>query len=202
MSTTMPTETLELPIGDMRRAEIRVAFGGGELMLRQAAPGLLVAGSFDGGVVHEVTATGALKLEPAHPAPWFRLGRPIRWDVGITAEIPVDLRLETGANRSTVDLAALRIERLELHTGASDTDVRLPAVGRTSVRVACGFAAVRIEVPAGVAARIRSQMALGSTTVDPRFPRVEGGWASPDFETAENRVDLQVEGGFGSVEVH
>ena len=46
-------------------------------------------------------------------------------------------------------------------------------------------------------------MALGSTDVDAtRFPRdAQGGWTSPDFETAEHKVELELRGGVGSVTV-
>ena len=59
-----------------------------------------------------------------------------------------------------------------------------------------------IEVPTGVGARIRSQVALGSTDVDQaRFPRTIDGYASPDYATATNRADIDVRGGLGSVQV-
>jgi hypothetical protein len=126
----------------------------------------------------------------------------VQWQVGVTNKIPVDLRLDTGANRSTVDLSALRIRRLTVNTGASETNVRLPAAGETSVQVACGFAAVNVEVPQGVAARIHGRVSLGSTDVDTlRFPRSVEGWASADYETAVNRVDIAIQGGFGSVRI-
>jgi hypothetical protein len=53
-----------------------------------------------------------------------------------------------------------------------------------------------------VAARVRSRMAIGSTTVDEtRFPRTMDGWSSPDFEGAANRVEIDVSGGLGSIRV-
>jgi hypothetical protein len=122
--------------------------------------------------------------------------------MALTAEIPVDLRLDTGANRSTIDLTTLRIRRLEIHTGASETHVRLPSVGETTARVECGFASVNLAVPEGVAARVRGSVGIGALTVDAsRFPRLADGWASPDFETAPNRMDITVAGGFGSVDI-
>jgi hypothetical protein len=202
MSPVTESETLAIPLENLEQAEVRIAFGGGELAIGRAAAGTLVSGTFEGGVVQRQKGPGAVALEPADPARWLVAGRPRRWDVGLTAEIPVDLRLETGANRSTIDLTALRLRRLELHTGASDTVIRLPASGHLEARVECGFASVAMELPPGVAGRIQSQMALGSTDVDEtRFPRVAHGWASPDFESAPNRVDIVIAGGFGSVQV-
>jgi hypothetical protein len=127
---------------------------------------------------------------------------PVRWEVGVTTEIPIDLRLDTGANRSVIDLTTLRIRQLELHTGASDTTVRLPAHGQPLIRVECGFASAVLLVPEGVAAKIRGTMGLGSVTVDEaRFPRATEEWVSPDYETATDRADITVAGGFGSIRV-
>jgi hypothetical protein len=44
-------------------------------------------------------------------------------------------------------------------------------------------------------------MALGSIQAADRFPRVGDGYATPDFETATNRVDVNVSGGVGSLRV-
>ena len=66
--------------------------------------------------------------------------------------------------------------------------------GVTLVRTDTGVASLYIEVPQGVAARIRSSMGLGRVDVDQaRFPRVADGWQSPDVATAANRVDLEAE---------
>jgi hypothetical protein len=45
-------------------------------------------------------------------------------------------------------------------------------------------------------------MGLGSTNIDEsRFPRSLDGWVSPDYESAPNRVEIEIEGGLGSVRV-
>jgi hypothetical protein len=70
------------------------------------------------------------------------------------------------------------------------------------VRVEAGAAHVVIEIPAGVSARIRSQVGLGSTSVDSvRFPRTPDGWESADFATAARRAEIRVAGGVGSVRI-
>ncbi len=201
-TTSAPIETLSIPIDGLGEAQIRLGFGGGELAIHRADPGMLVSGTFEGGVARRTVRPGVVELEPLDPHRPLVTWEPVHWDVGLTTEIPVDLRLETGANRSTIDLSALHVRRLELHTGASETTLRLPSAGQTAVRVDCGFASVKVEVPPGVAARISGRIGLGSTDVDQgRFPRSGDGWASPDFETARDRVDITVAGGFGSVRI-
>jgi len=196
------TETLDIPLDGISQAELRLGFGGGELRIGPAPAGTLVSGTFEGGVMRRDHGPGRIELQPYDPGSVFWAVRTLTWNVGITTEIPVDLRLDTGANRSRIDLTGLRIRRLELHTGASESHVRLPAAGATSVRAEAGMAALTLQVPEGVSARISSKVALGTTKVDEtRFPRSFDGWASPDWETAANRVEIELQGGLGTIRV-
>ncbi|HEX9609374.1 MAG TPA: hypothetical protein VGA26_01185 [Candidatus Limnocylindria bacterium] len=196
------TESLTIPLDDATEAEVRLRFGGGQLDLHAARPGMLIDGTFIGGVTHRIIRPGAVEIEAAGAGGWPWNGE-LRWDAGVTADVPLVLRVETGASRSSIDAGELRLRRLELKTGASQARVALPrAAGLTSVKVEAGAASVTIEVPAEVAARIRSGMALGSTVVDQaRFPRSGDVYESPGFASAENRVEIEVEGGVGSVRV-
>jgi len=198
-----PLEQLSLPLEGSGDAAIKIGFGAGELSGRAARPGMLIEGSFEGGVRTDRVGPNRIELQQdtTYGFPW--IDHASRWDVGLTAEVPLDLRLDTGANRSVLDLRDLRLRNLELHTGASDTRVLLPrAAGATMVRAEHGAASLTLEVPAGVAARIRSRMALGSSQVDEtRFPRTLDGFESPDYATAANRIDIDISGGVGSVKV-
>ena len=198
-----PTEELALPLQGSADGSVAIRFGAGELSTRAAAPGNLLDGTFEGGVRHRSTGPNSIEIEQdtTYGLPWVDHGS--RWELGLTTEVPLDLRLDTGANRSVLDLRETRLRRLDLHTGASDTRVILPrAAGATTVRAESGAASLTLEVPPGVAARIHSRMALGSSQIDQaRFPRVADGYESPDYATAVNRIDIDVSGGVGSVRV-
>jgi hypothetical protein len=198
-----PTESLALPLGGATEAAVRIRFGAGTLSTSAAAAGSLVDGSFRGGVTHRRSGPGRIELEgdTAHGWPWFDHNHD--WSVGLTAEVPLDLRIDAGASKNRFDLRELRARNVELHTGASDTRIMLPrAAGATSIRAETGAASLTLEVPAGVAARIRSRVVLGNIQIDEtRFPKVAGGYESPDYATAENRVDIDVQGGVGSLRV-
>ena len=196
-------EALAIPLGGVQAAAVRVSFGAGTIATRLAAPGNLVDGEFRGGVAQRVEGPGRVVLsqDTTHGLPW--LDRESAWVLGLTGEVPLDLRLDIGAARSTLDLTDLQVRRLELHTGASETRVRLPrAAGSTEVRTESGAASLTLEVPAGVAARIRSRMAIGTSQIDEaRFPRVGDLYQSADYATATNRVDIDAQGGVGSLRV-
>ena len=196
-----------IPLEGADDAEVMVTFGAGHLRIGPAAGGMLVDGTYAGGVkVERGGGPGRVRLSPPAPPsswPWDRA--PDSWTMGVSSEVPLRLRVETGAAGADLDLGALRLVELRLRTGASETRIALPAAaGFTRVDAEGGAAAIRFRVPDGVAARIRSSIALGSSDVDAvRFPRnADGsGWESPDFASAANRVEIEVRGGIGSVSV-
>jgi hypothetical protein len=196
-------EALVLPVGGATEASVRIQYGAGELTTHAAAGGHLVDGQFLGGVAHRQDGPGRVELrqDMTNGWPWF--DRRHAWDVGLTAELPLDLRVDGGATRMVLDLRDLKLRSLELHTGASGTRVLLPrAAGATAVRAESGAAELVFEVPTGVAARIRSRMVLGSTQIDQgRFPPTALGYESLDYASAQNRIDIDVQGGVGSLKV-
>lgn len=197
------SETLAIPLEGVATADIRLRFGAGELHVERGTPGTLVSGTFGGGVIVRARGAGAVDLEPDTRGGWPVFQGGLVWRAGLTGEVPLDLRLETGASRSTIDLYGLLVRRFELKTGASETRVRLPAAaGLTLMRAETGVASLSIDVPPGVGVRIRTRMALGTTSVnEARFPRTALGYESPDYGVAPNRVDLDIQGGVGSVRI-
>jgi hypothetical protein len=196
-------ESLSIPLAGTPAAAVRVRFGAGTLNARPAASGQLVEGTFRGGVVQRAEGPGRVELsqDTSYGLPW--LDRESNWDLGLTTEVPLDLRLEAGASRTILDLRETQVRNLELQTGASETRVILPrAAGVTSVKAEAGAASLTFEIPSGVAARIRTRMALGSSQVDEsRFPRVGDVYQSMDYGAAANRVDMDLQGGVGSLRI-
>jgi hypothetical protein len=197
-----PNEHLVVPLTDAAEAAVRIRFGAGELATTKAQPGDLVDGRFDGGVlVHRDRHGLELEQDMTFGVPW--LDHASNWTVGLSGEVPLDLRIETGAARARLDLSELQVRSLDLRTGASETRVRLPRnAGATTIRAESGMASLVIEVPTGVGARIHGGMTLGSNAVDQaRFPKTLEGYASPDYATAANRADIDVRGAMGSIQV-
>lgn len=112
------------------------------------------------------------------------------------------LELHSGASEAELDLSDLRIDEITIKTGASKTELTVPAVGQSRLRADVGAATLRVVVPEGVAASIRSKGGLFTMTVaEKRFPKQGEGYASPDFETAVNRLEMEFSAGLGSVSV-
>ena len=126
------------------------------------------------------------------------------WTINLSPEVPHQLEIESGAGDLDLNLTELAVSELDLQAGAGSLEVTLPrAAGRTEASVQAGAAEVDLTVPEGVAARITLEGGLTETTIDQsRFPKVGSYYQSPDYETATNRVDLDVETGVGRVTIH
>src|SRR3954452_8834510 len=121
-----------------------------------------------------------------------------RWNLSLKPGFPLDLELECGAGASTIDLAGLLVNSLAVRTRAGATSIALPERGRVGVRVQAGAGSVEIHVPQGMAARIAFSDGTSSVRVDDgRFPRVGDVRQSSDWEDADDRADIVVEGGAG-----
>ncbi len=207
-------EQAAIPLEGAAEATVRIRHGAGRLLVGAgAAEGDLLSGSFGGGLETDRRRDGGRlavdmrvkNRDLSHVVlPWTRgtIGT-LDWDLVLNAKVPLSLELETGASETRLSLADLQVRELRVSTGASSTTVDLPArAGMTRVRVESGAAAVKLRIPQGVAAQVTVRGALAGIRVDEaRFPKSGDVYRSPGYDTAENRVEILVETGVGSVEV-
>jgi hypothetical protein len=171
----------------------------------------LLSGTFEGGVEHSSRLEdNTLKTNLRTPevdwmnASWMGGGYRREWQVKLNSGINIAvLDINAGASKSDLDLSDLRIADLKLNIGASSAKITLPAnAGFTRAEIGAGAASVKITVPNGVAARVRFKGGAASLRVDKsRFLIRNDDFESPDYETAANKVDLQIDAGAGSIEV-
>ncbi|MEW6569143.1 MAG: DUF5668 domain-containing protein [Chloroflexota bacterium] len=206
------SEHVSVSMEGASRASVIVRYGAGRLHIRGgAAPGEALSGDFVAGMEYSARREGDLLTLDLRrpPEAWVLMGIPWTWSrtpewtFQLTNDLPLSLRLETGACESEIDLRETQVHELRLQTGASATRLTLPArAGSTRAEIEAGAASIVIRVPEGVAARIRARGGLAEIAVDERrFPRVGSVHQSPDFETAAHRVDLDLQAGVGSVRV-
>lgn len=203
-----------VPLDGATRGRITIKHGAGRLQIQagEEESSYLVWGLFGGGVKKTVSRLGdLLDVELAmevgsvvdRMASFSGKGGAYEWNIACHPRIPVELILETGASDQYIDLTRVCCTSLDIKTGASSTMLLLPAqAGFTTARIQSGAARVKVSVPAQVALRINGSISLGSLKVDEnRFPKTATGYESPGFAEAENRVELILEGGAGTVEI-
>ena len=204
---------VSVPAEGASSAKITFAHGAGRLLLSGGADsGEVISGTAHGGVSVNTSHSGdslSAKLSMNGSdffigvLPWnWSGGR--GWDLRLNPDMPLELQIESGASEARLNLKDLQVRELNIETGASSTDVTLPAnAGMTHVNVESGASSVNIKVPDGVAARIETEaIAVGIDIDNQRFPKSNGVYTSPGYAEAQNKVDIRVSMGAGSIKVY
>lgn len=210
MRGNMETEQVSIDLQGASQASLKLSHGAGRVVVGSgAAPGQLLNGTFAGGVKHSAHKSGDrldahLEARPFAFPPFLGGWQGLEWNFNLNRDIPLTLRLETGASQSELDLHDLKVTDLKVSTGASKTDITLPAnAGMTTVKVELGAASLDMVVPQGVAARIRAEQGVSAIEIDgTRFPYANGIYESTDYSSAQNKIDVKIEAGAGRVAVH
>jgi hypothetical protein len=207
---------VEKPLSRITSAEIEINMGVGALYLSSLPDSSdLISGTVDTAVGEwlkqdfNITADSArLVLSTENNGfftdfNFFGLGaQPARkWDLAVSESIPISLDIRTGVGEARINLERVLATDVEIRTGVGKTDLTLPAAGHSRVTLSGGIGETIIHIPEGVAARIRTKTGIGSVQVYGNYTRSNNEHISPDFNTADNRVDLEVKGGIGSIRI-
>lgn len=125
------------------------------------------------------------------------------WDVGIAPDIALDLSMTLDATSSDVDLKALNLTALNAEANASTFRLVLPAsyTGDAKGRIKAAAGNVQVTVPPGAAVRIRIETKAGSRDVPSRFIQKNGGYETPEYAGAKNRLTLTISANAGRVTI-
>jgi hypothetical protein len=210
----LATQNLALPLEGAREANVTLQFAAGNLYVGPS--GADSGNLLDGEVV--TNARTPVEIERGDEANGRanvtvrrQTAMPVnignnnteRWTLNVNRSLPLNLRVEGGAAEVNLDLRQLMLRSLWLEMGAANTRVQLPEnAGFTQATVKGGMAELQVEVPQTVAARINARSGLSSVQVDERrFPKRGDYYQSPDYDTAANKVEINVEAGMATVRV-
>lgn len=125
------------------------------------------------------------------------------WNVGIAPGITLDLSMTLDATSSDVDLQALSLSSLSAEANASTFRLVLPATytgdARGQIKAAAGN--VQVTIPPGAAVRIMIETKAGSRDVPARFVQRNGGYETPEYAGAKNRLTLTISANAGRVTI-
>jgi hypothetical protein len=126
------------------------------------------------------------------------------WRFLVHQQVPLTLDVDAGASSLDFDLTDLKVTHLKVDMGASILKVKLPMnAGNTRLDIDSGAATIHLNVPQGVAARLRLDQGASSLDIDElRFPMQGSGfYQSADYETAANKVEINLSGGANALKV-
>ena len=205
------TESYTVPFNDMERAEIEIDFSAGSITIGSLLPGSPNFIEADSQVrngrgtmdvdFRQEGGEGGLRLSTTNQQFWDDGG--IRWEINLTRDIPLVISIESAASNVVLDLSRLQVTELRLDVDAGNCQVTMPSsAGTSDIEIDSDAANIEITIPEGVAARIHVDTNLSICEVDTsRFPGHGDYYVSPDFDSAENRIEMAIECDIGRVEV-
>ncbi len=207
------TRSYAEPLGDIERAQIEIDFTVGNIIigsLPSGSPSLVeaVSNARDGEGSMNVDfqrqdSEGSLYLgtDRVNWRFWGEGG--IEWEVNFTGSIPLALNIKSTASNMELDLSQLKVTTLRLDVDAGNCKVMMPAsAGTIDVEIEADMANMEVNIPDGVAARIQADTGLGAFIVDTtRFPKHGDYYISDNFNTAQNRIYLEIDSDLGRARV-
>ncbi len=249
------TMTAARQLGDEREVRVHVDYGAGVLAVRRGAPGTLYRMELrydrDSAEPRTRYENGRLEIGMDRVGGGIRMGSRNgsgRLDLELSPEVPLLLDLEFGAARADLDLGGLAIRELRVETGASDTRIELSepnpeqlelasfeagaahlvAIGlgnlnaerirleakagkatldfggewRRDAHVDLGLdlGAVELRVPRGLGVRLVVDALLTSVDAQEMYRRGDS-YSSADWESAETRVTIEIDAHIGAIDV-
>jgi predicted membrane protein len=124
-----------------------------------------------------------------------------QWEVHFNNEVPIDLRVELGAGNASIDASELDLTALEVAAGAGNVTVDLSGERRrdlaASIRGGVGNLTVLLPSQAGVQVDVSG--GLGQVVATGLSRNEEGSFVNAAFDSAENTIILDIEGGVGEI---
>ncbi|NMC45880.1 MAG: hypothetical protein GYA52_03525 [Chloroflexi bacterium] len=203
-------EEFSVPLEGVQQATIKIEHGAGTIHLRsEELPDSLLKGNFRGGVKSKVSnAQGKCHVKLQSTLDFFKFVPRIEkehrllWDLSVNPQIPLKLKMETGASSNNLDFRGTQLQEIKLETGASTTELYLSEKSTFArVHVESGASTIRIHVPENVAARIKVGGLIGKAIDTKRFPNVNDMYISPDYNESQNQAEIEIESGVGSIEI-
>ena len=148
----------------------------------------------------------------------------LQWDIGLSPNVPAELRLNGGSGSIEMDLRGLSLNSLALDLGSGSSDIRLPQSSQEyEAEIESGSGSVSIDIPKDTSMTLSLDTGSGSTSVN--LPsnaaiRIEvmddgsgslslpddltkssdsakysiGAWQTADFAQADKQIIIKIKG--------
>ncbi len=209
VTQTLP---LDLPLAEgTERVSVDLSFGAGTISLDGTAaadklaegslgyalrkPSISYSGSGADATLDITMASGNWDWVPGYQAP--------TWTLHLGSKPVWDLKFSTGACKTNLDLSALKVSRLVMETGASESTIIFGDQGlQSTARLSFGAATITIRVPRSVGVKANLSTGLvGTNLAASGFSKSGQDWTSSGYESKTSTLDIRVEAGASSFNV-
>ncbi len=123
------------------------------------------------------------------------------WHVSLNPNTATRLKIDGGVGVRTLELRDAMLEHLALDGGLGATRITLPAHGVFTAKIDGGIGDTTVDIPDTLAVRMKIDSGLGNRQIRGDFIQDGNRYLSPNYDSAEHRVELHVDHGIGSMTV-
>lgn len=118
------------------------------------------------------------------------------WEIRLTDRIPIDLRVNTKASRTDLDLSDLKINSFDLDAKASNVEIKISdLVNDVTCKIDASASKLSISFPEDMGLKIENHAKVSTTSFSHlSLKETDNGYETPDFEKAPRKLILYLEG--------
>ncbi|MFH1382378.1 MAG: DUF5668 domain-containing protein [Chloroflexota bacterium] len=200
------------PLDGIGQAQVNMDFKVGSLTvasLPSTSPNLVeVDSNVNGnrGMAMHLSRDGdeaTLSLSKTEVDEQFGNGSGEKWQAKFNRSTPLTMKVDAAVGKGTFDLGQLQVPDLNMDLDVGDYNVTMPhPSGTATAFIKVNLSNLKITIPENVAVRIKAKMSLGGLTVDEqRFPKSGDYYVSPNYATALNRLDMEIDSSLSRVQI-
>lgn len=215
--TTMRHETVEHPLSDLKSAKVTIDWTSvpGHLSALDDSSNLIEASvAYRGELSFDVKTQGdhadvLLDSYQQGASSGFFIfdDQDSRWDVKLSPQVSLDLRLDVGSGSCNFDLTGLDVKNLDLDGGSGSLRLTLPAAAGFDGKIKGGSGSITLIAPKAVGLRVELTDGSGSFNPGDRFRLVsgeandDGMWETENYDKADYKIVLEIDQGSGSITI-
>ncbi len=204
------TENNQVDLGSVESVDVYVDMNIGTLEVSGGAEGLMDA-TFTYNVAEwkpvvkydESDGKGALHItQPDLESKNVPDGAECTWHIALTRSVPLNIYLDSGVGKATMNLDGVQVSRLELDQGVGSLGVYLgQSLSRDAdIEIEGGIGELKLDVPEGVGIRLEADLGIGSLNAPGMFER-DGAYVNDAYGKAERNVTVKIDAGIGSITI-
>ncbi len=120
-----------------------------------------------------------------------------KWNLGLAPGIPKTLKMDYGAANVNMDLRKLFVERVELDTGASSTEITFDSYPTKAV-IETGASDMQLFFPKDAGVKISIDSGATSTDLE-GFTKNNNSYYSENYEASQIKINVSIDAGASSI---
>ena len=118
------------------------------------------------------------------------------WEIRLTDRVPINLKVNTKASRTDLDLSELKINNFDLEAKASNVEIKIgDLVNDVACKISVSASKLSLSFPEDMGLKIENHAKLSTTSFSHiSLKETEDGYETPDFENAPRKLTLYLDG--------